>query len=240
MQAEPEPAIELASASGGDAVCLDNLQRVICRSGMAKTRVYEIAKEFGVDSAVVLAQLTEMGALTRSASSTLEPVIVHELRRRFKDTPPGAGQASPCSHSAPRVNRPRPLPRARREWHRGEPPTGFTAALLDGHVMPMRHPEARPPGRRYWPDEVAQARDLAARWKGCLLEFMPDEVLLGWVGSGVDPEDAIALHRRGVRPSEVGWSYDDRGLPTLAARLAAGVFTVEEVAIEVEGRRVAG
>ena len=38
---------------------------------MAKVRVYELAKEFGVESKAVMDQLKEMGEFVRSASSTM-------------------------------------------------------------------------------------------------------------------------------------------------------------------------
>jgi translation initiation factor IF-2 len=49
---------------------------------VAKVRVHELAKEFGVESKVVLAKLGEMGEFVKSASSTVEPPVV----KRFTDT----------------------------------------------------------------------------------------------------------------------------------------------------------
>lgn len=40
---------------------------------MAKVRVYELAKEFGLESKDVLKTLQDMGEYVRSASSTIEP-----------------------------------------------------------------------------------------------------------------------------------------------------------------------
>ena len=39
---------------------------------MAKTRVHELAKEFGVESKFVLEKFKEMGEFVKSASSTVE------------------------------------------------------------------------------------------------------------------------------------------------------------------------
>lgn len=47
---------------------------------MAKLRVYELAKELGVDSKTIMTKLTEMGEFVRSASSTIEPPVVRKLR----------------------------------------------------------------------------------------------------------------------------------------------------------------
>ncbi|MFM1917756.1 MAG: hypothetical protein RJB01_1271 [Actinomycetota bacterium] len=46
---------------------------------MSKVRVYELAKELGVESKVVLAKLQEMGEFVRSASSTIEPPVARRL-----------------------------------------------------------------------------------------------------------------------------------------------------------------
>ncbi|MGH8835998.1 MAG: translation initiation factor IF-2 N-terminal domain-containing protein, partial [Actinomycetes bacterium] len=39
---------------------------------MAKVRVYELAKELGIESKVVMAKLQELGEFVRSPSSTVE------------------------------------------------------------------------------------------------------------------------------------------------------------------------
>src|ERR1700723_4577812 len=49
-------------------------------SAVAKVRVYELAKEFGVESKVVMAKLQEMGEFVRSASSTIEAPVVRKLK----------------------------------------------------------------------------------------------------------------------------------------------------------------
>ncbi|MGO4258352.1 translation initiation factor IF-2 N-terminal domain-containing protein, partial [Marmoricola sp. RAF53] len=48
---------------------------------MAKVRVSELAKEYGVPSKEVLALLTDMGEFVKAASSGVEPPVV----QRFKD-----------------------------------------------------------------------------------------------------------------------------------------------------------
>ncbi|HYK34297.1 MAG TPA: translation initiation factor IF-2 [Streptosporangiaceae bacterium] len=62
---------------------------------MAKVRVYELAKEFGVESKAVMAKLTEMGEFVRSASSTIEAPVVRRLKEAF------AGQAAAAKTAAP-------------------------------------------------------------------------------------------------------------------------------------------
>ena len=50
---------------------------------MAKVRVYELAKEFGVESKVVLSTLSDMGEFVRSASSTIEAPVVRRLNEQY-------------------------------------------------------------------------------------------------------------------------------------------------------------
>ena len=58
---------------------------------MAKVRVYELAKEFGVESKAVMAKLQEMGEFVRSASSTIEAPVVRRLKEAFA-APAGKSQ----------------------------------------------------------------------------------------------------------------------------------------------------
>ncbi|MGH3274822.1 MAG: translation initiation factor IF-2 N-terminal domain-containing protein, partial [Streptosporangiaceae bacterium] len=76
---------------------------------MAKVRVYELAKEFGVESKAVMAKLTEMGEFVRSASSTIEAPVVRRLKEAFSAQQPRsqsgngqrrAQQAAPAQSAA--------------------------------------------------------------------------------------------------------------------------------------------
>ena len=69
---------------------------------MAKVRVYELAKEFGVESKVVLAKLTDMGEFVRSASSTIEAPVVKKLKDAFPAAAPVDGDAKPAKKAARR------------------------------------------------------------------------------------------------------------------------------------------
>ena len=64
---------------------------------MAKVRVYELAKELGLESKALLTKLQEMGEFVKSASSTLEPPVV----RRVRDLYPNAIPAADSSTEAP-------------------------------------------------------------------------------------------------------------------------------------------
>jgi len=50
---------------------------------VAKVRVYELAKDLGMDSKEVLAKLQEMGEFVRSASSTVEAPVVRKMLEKY-------------------------------------------------------------------------------------------------------------------------------------------------------------
>ncbi|HEY8456881.1 MAG TPA: translation initiation factor IF-2 [Actinopolymorphaceae bacterium] len=60
---------------------------------MAKVRVYELAKEFGIESKAVMAKLQELGEFVRSASSTVEAPVVRKLKESFAAEPPPAAKS---------------------------------------------------------------------------------------------------------------------------------------------------
>ena len=66
---------------------------------MSKVRVYELAKEFGVESKVILAKLADLGEFVRSASSTVEPPVIRKLREAMPP-PVAAATAAPAKKTA--------------------------------------------------------------------------------------------------------------------------------------------
>ena len=87
---------------------------------MAKVRVYELAKELGLESKELLSTLKEMGEFVRSASSTIEAPVVRRVTERIRaaekgDQPPAAAPtpqagrgAAPKKAAAPKQARPAP------------------------------------------------------------------------------------------------------------------------------------
>ncbi|MBI9115536.1 translation initiation factor IF-2 [Sanguibacter suaedae] len=75
---------------------------------MAKVRVYELAKELGVESKTIMTKLTELGEFVRSASSTIEPPVVRKLRDTFPAQQPEAAAPAPAPRkpAAPRPAQP--------------------------------------------------------------------------------------------------------------------------------------
>ncbi|HHV22695.1 MAG TPA: translation initiation factor IF-2, partial [Propionibacterium sp.] len=99
---------------------------------MAKVRVYELAKELGLESKQVLKILNDMGEFVRSASSTIEPPVVRRLRNKMANDS-GETSGSAAKPSAPRkaAPGPRPGPPAPRQT-----PAPGPAAAAPGAPMP--------------------------------------------------------------------------------------------------------
>jgi translation initiation factor IF-2 len=65
---------------------------------VAKVRVYELAKELGLESKELLSKLQEVGEFVRSASSTVEAPVVRKLMDKFPDLVPA--EAAPKAKKA--------------------------------------------------------------------------------------------------------------------------------------------
>ena len=66
---------------------------------MSKVRVYELAKELGLESKELLAKLQEVGEFVRSASSTIEAPVLRKLMDKFPELTPS--EDAPKAKKAP-------------------------------------------------------------------------------------------------------------------------------------------
>ncbi|MEV5497065.1 translation initiation factor IF-2 [Nonomuraea fuscirosea] len=105
---------------------------------MAKVRVYELAKEFGVESKVVMAKLQEMGEFVRSASSTIEAPVVRRLTEAL-----GASKGGPSRGGGQPSNKPQP-PRAAPRPADGQAANGAGQAPVPAPPRPGPKPGPRP------------------------------------------------------------------------------------------------
>ena len=118
------------------------------RSEVAKVRVYELAKEFGVESKVVMAKLNELGEFVRSASSTIEAPVVRKLTEAFDRPAAAAGAkksaAKPAAPKKAAAKPAAPQPRcraARRAGAAGPKPAAAAkpgAQARPGRPAPVR------------------------------------------------------------------------------------------------------
>jgi translation initiation factor IF-2 len=63
---------------------------------VAKTRVHELAKEFGVESKFVLEKFKEMGEFVKSASSTVELPAEMRFRKEYGEKLKAQGGEQPA------------------------------------------------------------------------------------------------------------------------------------------------
>ena len=78
---------------------------------MAKTRVHELAKEFGVESKFVLEKFKEMGEFVKSASSTVELPAEMRFRKEYGEALKTATPAADAAPAAPAQAKPAAKPR---------------------------------------------------------------------------------------------------------------------------------
>ncbi|HHU39115.1 MAG TPA: hypothetical protein GXZ45_07555, partial [Propionibacterium sp.] len=78
---------------------------------MAKVRVYEFAKEHGLESKDVLKKLQDMGEYVRSASSTIEPPVVRRLTEKLKASESAPEAPAPAKKSAAPAAKPTAAPK---------------------------------------------------------------------------------------------------------------------------------
>ena len=71
---------------------------------MSKVRVYELAKELGVESKDVLAKLQELGEFVRSASSTIEAPVARRLKEAMPAAAPKKAAPKKAAPSKPAVS----------------------------------------------------------------------------------------------------------------------------------------
>ncbi|MFF1407535.1 translation initiation factor IF-2 [Streptomyces sp. NPDC058294] len=117
---------------------------------MAKVRVYELAKEFGVESKAVMAKLQELGEFVRSASSTIEAPVVRKLTDAFQGGGSGKSAGKPAPRkAAPRPAAPSPAQAARPAAPRPPAPKPSTAPAAQQPAAPAASSASAPaPGPR--------------------------------------------------------------------------------------------
>ncbi|MEU6813892.1 translation initiation factor IF-2 [Streptomyces sp. NPDC046860] len=143
---------------------------------MAKVRVYELAKEFGVESKVVMAKLQELGEFVRSASSTIEAPVVRKLTDAFqgggKPAPrkatPKPGAPSPAQSARPAAPKPgAPKPAAQQPAAPAAPSAPAPAASGPRPVPgPKPAPRPAPAAPEFTAPPAAQAPQAPAAQQG--------------------------------------------------------------------------
>jgi len=79
---------------------------------VSKVRVYELAKELGVESKDVLAKLQELGEFVRSASSTIEAPVARRLKEAMPAAAPKKAPAKKAAATKPAAEKPAAVEKA--------------------------------------------------------------------------------------------------------------------------------
>ncbi|MFF3939815.1 translation initiation factor IF-2 [Streptomyces phaeofaciens] len=190
---------------------------------MAKVRVYELAKEFGVESKVVMAKLQELGEFVRSASSTIEAPVVRKLTDAFQG---GGKSAKPAPRkAAPKPGAPSPAPSARPAAPRPaapKPPVAQAPAAPAAPAAPVTpaSPAAPASGPRPGPKPAPRPAPAAP-------EFTAPPSAPAAPAASASPRPASqgprpGAPRPGGRPGGPGQGQQDRGRDDRGQRPAAG------------------
>jgi translation initiation factor IF-2 len=129
---------------------------------VAKVRVYELAKELGVESKTVLSMLKDMGEFVRSASSTVEAPVERRLKEKLASEPPPAPKktakkaaAKKTADAVPPTPAPAPVEVA------AEAPAVTPPAAPAAPSEPAARPQPTPAPRPSVPRAPAQAAPAA-------------------------------------------------------------------------------
>ncbi|MGW1799081.1 translation initiation factor IF-2 [Streptomyces sp. NPDC001984] len=180
---------------------------------MAKVRVYELAKEFGVESKVVMAKLQELGEFVRSASSTIEAPVVRKLTDALEQGNGGGKPASARKAAPAKPAAPSPAQAARPAAPRPPAPKPAAAERPAAPAAPAA------PGPRPTPGPKPAPRPAPASPAPAAPEFTappsaPAAPAAASSGSGPRPgapRPAGQAPRPGARPGGPGQGRGDRG-----------------------------
>jgi len=171
-------------------------------SVMARVPIYELAKELGVESGVIMAKLTEMGEFVRSASSTVEAPLVRKLKAALAHGEAALDPEQQAGHG----HRGDAFRSGRVTVHSG---AGSAPAAPDPGSRPVVHV----PGAAYGPgDDLAPAliRELLEDWD-LLVRLAPEPGLAVSFLAGqskLPPKDIDRVRRvrnRCAHPGDQGW-----------------------------------
>ena len=109
---------------------------------MAKTRVHELAKTYGIESKEVLDKLKEMGEFVKSASSTIELPVEMKFKKTYGDT------LLANKAAAEPAEQPAPAPAAKKAAAAEAPATVESDGAETIAERDHDRPEARPEGCR--------------------------------------------------------------------------------------------
>ena len=116
---------------------------------MAKTRVHELAKTYGIESKEVLEKLKELGEFVKSPSSTIELPVEMKFKKAYGDALLAAKSPAPAAEAPAETPGPKPGPKkapAKKAAEApAEPEVVETPAAAVEPLSRSRPPRRRPP-----------------------------------------------------------------------------------------------
>ena len=158
---------------------------------MVNRRVYEVATELGVRSSVVMRVLRDSGGPVTSASASLTPAQVEEVRAALR-----AEKANPRPRS-----KPSPSPREPETYRTSTPPrwVPVTGLSVLEHVV-LEHQGGSMRATELHPIEVESIKRTVSEWASEDTAFAKPEALRQWLATGLSPRDAKQCLTAGIAP----------------------------------------
>lgn len=147
---------------------------------MAKTRIYEIAKELGLESKEVVARAQELGLAVKTASSSLEEDDSTSLRTAL------AGGSKKTS-GGKTAEKEKPAPKAKADPKPNAEPTPEPDPVQEPEASPGPEPETQPTAKEDAKEDKASEGDGEAG---------EDELELVEIEDGVTPQELARIIRR--------------------------------------------
>jgi len=177
---------------------------------VSKIRVYELAKELGLESAQLLQLLKDMDEFVRSASSPIEAPVERRVKEVLAQRPDLFDR--PVTRRASTAERPV-----------RQPGTGVNP------FTPKQWPA--PKSRPVRPKRLEPGRHTKTAWDE---EWFEDSDRRAWVAAGIyDPQTATALISKGLGPADMSERVQGR---RIGERLAGGEPLVVVLALRAEAR----
>jgi len=207
-----------------------------------KTRVHELAAEFGVTAKDILVLLHQWGEFVKSASSTLEPPLARKVREHYAAQLPRPIAAAEYGNSAD-VRRPpqaddhgfgAALEKARRHSRQTSPgyhkPGEIETAIYRHAIDPRRTRRGS-----YTPEERDRAERLLQRWLETWLDEMAEWIR---VTGGEHPDIATKLFAAGLTPADadlrLGFGRIEPTRDTILQRVVRGTLGIKDAARQVD------
>ena len=184
---------------------------------MPKIRVYELAKELGLDSETLLATLNELGEFVKSPSSIVEPPVERRLRELHQQ-PPGGRRTPPPARR--RQHGPQARPRGATSttaWPKPNPRSPQVAGSTSGQSLS----DAQAQAALIFGEAAVRATGAADARSGAFPDgygyswqqrFIEHKVFTDFMLNGLNPHEADLAYEillTGLRPAQLGIRLGD-------------------------------